>query len=133
MASVQILPGIQAGIVFVGARGVVTPMISTLIGETPDTTYHSLGVRDRVRFVIHLRFDLYLLGASQAELIEFAVRIDGFIVAHSHVLVTDIRAAGGVINLLRIPDGMTGKAKTAEFRALTSGKMNSHLSGEIDN
>lgn len=99
-------------------------MISTLISETPDTVHHSLGVRDRARFVIQLLFDLYLLGASQAELVEFAVRIDGFIVAHGHVLVTDIRAGGGVLNLLSIPDGMTGTAKTAEFRALTTSKIN---------
>ncbi|GAB7330223.1 hypothetical protein MBLNU13_g01884t1 [Cladosporium sp. NU13] len=98
----------------------ITPMIPSLIGETPDTIHHSLGVRDRARFVVQILFNLLLLGVSRAELVEFAVRIDGFIVAHGHIPVTDIRAAGGVFNLLSIPDGMTGTVKTAEFRALTT-------------
>ena len=98
-------------------------MISSLISETSDTIYHSLGVRDWVRLVVQLLFNLYLLGASQAEFIEFAVRIDGFNIAHGHIPVADIRAAGGVFNLLSIPDGTTGTVKTAELRALTTSKM----------
>ena len=123
MASVQIFPGLTVAIATVTAQGSITPMISSLISETSDTIYHSLGVRDWVRLVVQLLFNLYLLGASQAEFIEFAVRIDGFNIAHGHIPVADIRAAGGVFNLLSIPDGTTGTVKTAEFRALATSKM----------
>lgn len=123
MASVQIFPGLTVAIATVTAQGSITPMISSLISETSDTIYHPLGVRDRVRLVVQLLFNLYLLDASQAEFIEFAVRIDGFNVAHGHIPAADIRAAGGVFNLLSIPDGTTGTVKTAEFRALTTSKM----------
>ena len=124
MASVQILPGIQVAIAAVDAHGQTTPMISSLLGETLDTVHHSLGVTDRVRFAVQILFDLYLLDASQAELVEFAVRIDGFTVAHGHIPVADIRAVGGVFNLWSIPDGTTGTVKTTEFRALTTSKTN---------
>lgn len=114
-------------IVSVDAQGFLTPLPSSPISLlTPDTARHSLVVRDRTRFGIQFRFGLVLLDASQAELVEHAIRIDGFNVAHGHVPVTEIRADGGVLNILRFPDGMTGMAKTAEFRALATGRMN-HL------
>lgn len=123
MASVQISPALTVAIGTTDAQGSITPMISSLISATPDTIHHSLGVRDLARLVVQLLFNLHLLDASQAEFVEFAVRIDGFNVAHGHIPVADIRAAGGVFNLLSIPDGMTGTVKTAEFRALTTSKM----------
>ena len=121
MASVQILPGVKVAIAYVDALGYITPMRSDFIGETHNTTYHALEVRDGMRFTVQLTFDLYLLGASQAEFIEVAMRFDGFVVAHSHIPVIDIRAGRGVYNFLAFADGMTGMWKTAEFRALATG------------
>ena len=131
MASVQIFPGLTVTIATTDAQGSITPMISTLIIETQDTIHHSLGVRDRARLVVQFLFDLYLLDASQAEFVEFAVRIDGFNVAHGHIPVADIRAIGGVFNLLSIPDGTTGTVKIAEFRALATSKMK-HLVSAVE-
>jgi hypothetical protein len=70
-------------------------------------------VRDRTRFAIQVIFGLVLLDASQAELIEYAIRVDGFDVAHGYIPVIEIRANGRVLNTLSFPDGTTGMAKTA--------------------
>jgi len=128
MASVQILPGVTVLIASVIVAGSFMPIPSSLIGSTTDTVYHLLGVRDGMRFVIQLIFDLFLLSASQAEYVEFAIRIDGFNVAHGHMSVDALRARGGVFTINCLPDGMTGMAKIMEFRELATGKMESILS-----
>jgi hypothetical protein len=123
MASVPILRGLTVVISSVDEQGFFMPMPSSLLSSTPDTIYHSLGVRDGQRFVIQLIFDPLLLGASQANYLEVAARIDGFNVTHGHVSVPEIRANGGVFTITSFPDGITGMAKTAEFRKLATGKI----------
>ena len=120
MASVFNLRGINVAIAYVDALGSLTPMRSSRIGGTWNTTHHAIEVRDGMRFAVQLTFDLYSLGASMAEYIEVAIRFDGFVVAHNHIPVTDIRAGGGVYNFLTFADGMTGVGMTAEFRALAT-------------
>lgn len=124
MASVQNLPGVWVALASVDAYSNIRRLHSRPIGvPTPDTTHHSLEVIDGMKVVILIKLVLSMLRDSDAELIEVAMRFDGFNVAHHHIPVTEILAGGGVYPFVTFLDGMTSMAKTAEFRAITTGNL----------
>lgn len=125
MASVWALQDVKVAIAFVNTQEFLTPLPSTPVGIwTPTQAHHTLEVRDGARFAVLLTVDLGKMLGFECDYVEVAVCLDGFEVAHHYIPLPELAANRGEFVIKTFVDGMSGYAKTAEFRVLTTGMTN---------
>lgn len=122
MASIWALQDVKVAIAFADAQEFLTPLPSTPVGNwNPAQAHHTLEVRDGTRFAVVLTVDLQKMAGHECDYVEVAVSFDGFEVAHHYIPLPELAANRGEFVIKTFVDGMSGMAKTAEFRVLTTG------------